>query len=159
MNSQDNLERVASVPLNDALFKVAFATSDGDIVNQHFGSASGFDVYGISGSERRQIAHKRFGKEKQDGKEDKLRPKLAWLTGCDLVYCGSVGGSATRQLLALGIHPVIVKGEPKIDGLIDQLQRELKGTPSPLVARVMRLKSSRSESRFDSMAEETWDDG
>lgn len=121
--------------------RVAFATSDGECVNQHFGSARGFMTYTVSGTTSVLSAAKEFPADKKDGNEDKLKPRLAWLNGCDLVYCGSVGGSATKQLLALGVHPIMVKEGPEIEELISELQTELKGTPSTLVERILRAKS------------------
>ena len=149
---------VASVDANEQLLKVAFASSDGETVNQHFGSAQGFVVYGISDKEKVLIASKDFPKEKKDGNEDKLKPKLSWLVGCDLVYCGSVGGSATKQLIALGAHPAVVKGGPEIEEIIEELQKELNGSPSPMLERIIQQKKPRNDDRFEAMDDEGWDE-
>lgn len=140
------------------VLKVAFATSDGECVNQHFGSARGFMTYTVSGTTSVLSAAKEFPADKKDGNEDKLKPRLAWLHGCDIVYCGSVGGSATKQLLALGVHPVMVKEGPEIDELIAELQAELKGTPSALVERILRAKSGKDDDRFESMEDDGWEE-
>jgi nitrogen fixation protein NifX len=158
MSELAEVDCVDDVASDDSLLKVAFATSDGESVNQHFGSARGFHVYGISGSEASLLASKSFPKEKKDGNEDKLKPKLAWLLGSDLVYCGSVGGSATKQLIALGAHPVVVKGGPEIEEVIEELQAELNGTLSPMLERVIRQKSPKGEDRFAEMADEGWEE-
>ena len=149
---------VADVADDKSLLMVAFATSDGECVNQHFGSAQGFHVFGISGAEATLLATESFPKEKKDGNEDKLKPKLAWLYGSDLVYCGSVGGSATKQLVMLGATPIEVKGGPEIEELIAELQKELNGTLSPMLERVIRQKTGKSDNRFDEMADEGWDE-
>jgi len=153
-----DVNSVAEIQVNEDMLVVAFASSDGEIVNQHFGSALGFTVYGINGNTATPIAAKSFGKEKRDGNEDKLKPKLAWLTGCDLVYCGSVGGSATNQLIKLGAHPVIVKGGPDIEEIVADLQNEIKGTMSPMLERIFKQKTTKDDSRFDEMADEEWDE-
>jgi len=149
---------VNEVAADPALLKVAFATGDGESVNQHFGSARGFHVYGVSGEQAELLASKEYPKEKKDGNEDKLKPKLAWLVGCDLVYCGSVGGSATKQLVTLGVHPVVVKGGPDIEEIIEELQTELNGTPSAMLERVLRAKAPKSEDRFAEMEDEGWEE-
>jgi len=149
---------VAELEVDKDTLVVAFASSDGEIVNQHFGSALGFHVYGIDGNTATPLAVKSFDKEKRDGNEDKLKPKLAWLTGCDLVYCGSVGGSATNQLIKLGAHPVIVKGGPDIEEIIAELQNEITGTLSPMLERIFKQKMAKDENRFDEMADEEWDE-
>ncbi|MAR90435.1 MAG: dinitrogenase iron-molybdenum cofactor [Pseudomonadales bacterium] len=136
---------------------VAFASSDGELVDQHFGSAEAFFVYRVSADEAEIIASKHFGHAKKDGNEDKLKPKLAWLVGADVVYCGSVGGSASRQLIALGITPMKVTGGPDVDELIETIQQELSGTPAFWLANIMKKKTGQSADRFDAMADEDWD--
>jgi nitrogen fixation protein NifX len=149
---------VADANVEDGLLTVAFASSDGECVNQHFGSSQGFHVYGISAGQAKLVATKVFPKEKKDGNEDKLKPKLSWLYGSDLVYVGSVGGSATKQLVMLGAHPVVVKGGPEIEEIIEELQQELKGKPSPMLQRVLKQKTGKSENRFDEMEDSGWDE-
>ena len=158
MSELAEVNSVADVAVEDSLLMVAFASSDGECVNQHFGSAQGFHVYGISGNAAKLMATKSFPKEKKDGNEDKLKPKLAWLHGCDLVYVGSVGGSATKQLIMLGAHPIVVKGGPDIEEVIEELQEELNGTLSPMLDRVIRQKQGKSDDRFDNMEDEGWEE-
>lgn len=157
MSELAEVNSVAEIEVADSVLLVAFASSDGEIVNQHFGSALGFNVYGIDGETATLLAVKSFGKEARDGNEDKLKPKLAWLTGADLVYCGSCGGSATNQLIKLGVYPVVVKGGPEIEEVIAELQQEITGTMSPMLDRIFKQKATRDASRFDDMADEEWD--
>jgi nitrogen fixation protein NifX len=141
---------------NDDLI-VAFASMDGDMVDQHFGSASAFFVYEIGEDHAECIAQQSFGHEKKDGNEDKLKPKLAWLVGCDIVYCGSIGGSATRQLITLGVNPIQVKGGPDIEEIIEDLQIQLKDSPPFWLANILKQKRRQDQSRFALMANEGWD--
>jgi len=158
MSQNLDFECVDSLDIDGQLLKIAFASSDGETVNQHFGSARGFFVYGISGDSKVLLTSIDFPKEKKDGNEDKLKPKLKWLVGCDIVYCGSVGGSATKQLITLGIHPAVVKGGPDIDEIIDDLQTELNGTLSPMLDRIIQQKKPRQENRFETMDDEGWEE-
>jgi nitrogen fixation protein NifX len=158
MSELAEVNSVADVAADENLIMVAFASSDGECVNQHFGSAQGFHVYGVDGGGATLMATKSFPKEKKDGNEDKLKPKLAWLHGCDLVYVGSVGGSATKQLIMLGAHPIVVKGGPDIEEIIEELQGELNGTMSPMLERVIRQKTGKGDDRFDEMEDEGWEE-
>jgi len=158
MSGLAEVESVARVVVDESQLKVAFATSDGECINQHFGSARGFHVYAINGGEVTLMATREFPKEKKDGNEDKLKPKLAWLHGCDLVYCGSVGGSATKQLITLGVHPVVVKGGPDIEEVIEELQGELNGTLSPMLGRIIVQKRPKDDDRFAVMEDEGWEE-
>ena len=135
---------------------VAFASEDGDMVEQHFGSALGFFVYRVTSSGSELIGSKAFGKEKKDGNEDKLKPKLAYLVGADMVYVASIGGSATKQLIALGITPVEVKGGPDVDDLVAELHSEMAGEPGVMLKRVLMQKAPKEDSRFDDMDDEEW---
>ena len=137
---------------------MGFATSDGECINQHFGSSRGFHVFGVTNEQATLMATKSFPKEQKDGNEDKLKPKLSWLHGCDLVYVGSIGGSATKQLLMLGVHPIVVKGGPEIEEVIEELQQELKGELSPMLERVIRQKTGKNDSRFDEMDDDGWEE-
>lgn len=156
MNELVEVNSVAGVIEDKNLLIVAFASSDGECINQHFGSSRGFYVFGISADNADLLTTTSFAKEKKDGNEDKLKPKLTWLHGSDLVYCGSIGGSATKQLVTLGAHPVVVKGGPDIEEIIAELQGELNGNISPMLERVMRQKTSKSDNRFDEMEDEGW---
>lgn len=158
MTELAEMNSVADVDADNNLLLVAFATSDGESVNQHFGSSQGFHVYAISGNDASLVATKAFPKEKKDGNEDKLKPKLAWLHGSDLVYVGSIGGSATKQLVMLGVNPIVVKGGPEIEEVIETIQEELNGTLSPMLERVIKQKSGKSDDRFDDMEDEGWDE-
>lgn len=156
MTDVADVESVADVAADPNLLMVAFASSDGECVNQHFGSSQGFHVYGVTGDSATLMATKVFPKEKKDGNEDKLKPKLKWLHGSDLVYVGSVGGSATKQLVMLGVNPIEVKGGPEIEEIIEELQGELNGAMSPMLQRVVQKKTAKSDSRFEDMEEEGW---
>lgn len=156
MTETAKVDDLSAAPAVD--LRVAFATSDGEIVNQHFGSTRGFMIYTVSGALSARYSAKEFPADKRDGNEDKLIPRLAGLNGCDIVYCGSVGGSATKQLLALGVHPVMVKEGPEISELIMALQEELNGTPSALVERILRNKTGKDDDRFSDMEDDGWEE-
>ena len=158
-----NLERQLQMvePVADAPqleLKVAFASSDCEHVDQHFGSARGLVVCAVSESQTRLITAGEFGAEKQDGNEAKLQSKLAWLKGCDVLYCAAIGSSAVAQLMAQGVHPVRVQGSPTIDSLAQSLQEELKTGPSTWLARVVKKKLPANTSKFEAMAEEAWEE-
>lgn len=138
---------------------VAFASLEGDMVDQHFGSAQGFFVYNVGAEKSELIVSKAFKPEKKDGNEDKLKPKLDWLVGCDIVYCGSIGASATKQLVALGVTPVKVTGGPDVEDLLEELQQQLSGQSEFWLNNILRKKqkASQSASRFADAEPLSWD--
>ena len=90
----------------ETALKIAFATTDMETVNQHFGSAKSFAIYAVNMDDAQLLEAAQFGELSQDGNEDKLSVKLDLLSGCAAVYCQAVGGSAINQLIAKGIQPV-----------------------------------------------------
>lgn len=151
---------VADATGNGSHLVVAFASMEGDMVDQHFGSAQAFYVYDVHSDHADLIATKQFGIEKKDGDEDKLKPKMTWLVGSDIVYCGSIGGSATRQLISLGITPLQVTGGPDVEELIEGLQGQMNGETefwlSNILKQKQKQKADQGGDRFELIDEEDW---
>lgn len=140
------------------LLKVAFASSDRETVDQHFGSSRSFVIHGVNPTHTRLLSVAEFGDLDQDGNEDKLVSKLALLDGCIAVYCRACGASAVRQLLAVGVQPVKVAEAARIDELIEALQAELRDGPSTWLAKAIQRTQGGDSRRFDAMAAEAWDE-
>ncbi|NNM51970.1 MAG: nitrogen fixation protein NifX [Pseudomonadales bacterium] len=141
----------------ESLLKVAFATTDRQGVDQHFGSARSLAIFGVSSEQQHLLSIVEFGDLNQDGHEDKLASKIAVLQGCIAVYCRACGGSAVRQLLALGIQPVKVAEDARISDLLSALQHELQEGPSGWLAKAMaRQHQGEGVGRFDVMEAEGW---
>lgn len=136
------------------MLKVAFATSDRLTVDQHFGASVGFAIHAIDGERTKLVEVAEFPEETMDGNEDKLGQKISALAGCAAVYCLAVGGSAIRQLLAVGIQPIRLDAEVSIDSLLDELRRAVHDGGVAWVDRVVRRDGDAD--RFDRMAEEGW---
>ena len=81
----------------DTALKVAFATTDMETVNQHFGSAKSFALYAVDMENSELLEVAQFGELSQDGNEDKLSVKIELLSGCAAVYCQAIGGSASAS--------------------------------------------------------------
>lgn len=145
---------------NDAgtLLKVAFATSDRRRVDQHFGSAQSFAIYGVNPEQTQLLGVSEFGALAQDGNEDKLAAKLDLLDGCIAVYCRACGASAVRQLLARNVQPVKVAEDAVISELLAALQAELREGPSSWLAKAIARQRGPDSDRFDAMAMEGWDE-
>lgn len=142
----------------DTALKIAFATTDMENVNQHFGSAKSFAVYAVDMEASQLLEAAQFGELAQDGNEDKLSVKIQLLEGCAAVYCQAIGGSAINQLLSYGIQPVKVHEGSKIKDLIVDLQNELKAGPSSWLAKAINKHKSPDPNRFDAMENEGWDE-
>lgn len=142
----------------ETALKIAFATTDMETVNQHFGSAKSFAIYAVNMDDAQLLEAAQFGELSQDGNEDKLSVKIELLNGCAAVYCQAVGGSAINQLIAKNIQPVKVHEGGKIKDLIVDLQNEMKAGPSSWLAKAINQHKSPDPGRFNQMEDEGWDE-
>ncbi len=138
--------------------KLAFATTDMETVNQHFGSASSFSIYAFDQNKSRLYEVVQFGEIEQDGNEDKLLAKLNALENCVAVYSQAIGASAIAQLKARNIQPVKVAAGTSITHIIEMLQGELRTGPGAWLARAMQKQKIPDPGRFDDMEAEGWDE-
>lgn len=137
------------------LLKVAFATSDNQQVDQHFGSTRAFAIYGVDPGQARLLQIAEFAEIRAED-EDKLAEKIAVLDGCIAVYCRACGASAVRQLLVRSIQPVKVNDGSDIQELIETLQQELREGPSSWLAKAMHRQQLLAGGRFDEMEADGW---
>ncbi len=142
----------------ESALKVAFASTDMNTVNQHFGSAGSIAIYGLDRDNTGLLEVAQFGYSAQDGNEDKLAARLQALEGCIAVYSQAVGASAVGQLKARGIQAVkVLPGTPVAD-LLASLQDELRTGPSAWLARAIASQQPPDSGRFDVMETEGWEE-
>lgn len=135
--------------------KIAFASSDRRLVDQHFGAAEAFCIYALAEDDARlvEVAEFHDSDTAMDGHEGKLAGKIAMLEGCAAVYCNAVGASAIKQLLAAGIQPMKVEEGTPVDALLCGLNQSLKHDPPAWLAKRLQRKDA---SRFAAMEAEGW---
>jgi nitrogen fixation protein NifX len=143
-------EKVAAMSI-----RIAFASSDRRVVDQHFGAAEAFCIYELTLDDARLVEVAEFHDSDviMDDHEGKLAGKIALLENCAAVYCNAVGASAIKQLLAAGIQPMKVAEGTLVDELLGGLQQSLKTAPPVWLARRVQAKS---DDRFVAMEAEGW---
>jgi len=135
--------------------RLAFASSDRKRVDQHFGSACGLAIYAVNEQQATLLEFAQFGDLEQDGHEDKLATKLALVRDCAAVYCQAIGGSAIRQLLAVGVQPIRVEENVPVERLLNEAQAALKAGTAPWLPGVRRRRND-DPHRFEAMEAEGW---
>lgn len=127
----------------------AFASSDAQVVDEHFGSASFFVVYAVGKATAEIDRIGEFATNPEDAGA-RLGAKLLWLTGVDVVYATAIGSSASAQLMARGVLPLRASAGSPIPGLVEVLQSELEDGVAEWLAQVTRLrwKKVRREGRM-----------
>ncbi len=142
---------------NSAL-KVAFATTNMQQVDQHFGAAQAFAIYSVDPEQFSLVEAIEFGQLEMDGNEDKLAAKISALDGCIAVYSQAVGASAIRQLKTKNIQPVKVSPGAEIKTLLQAFQQELREGPGSWLARAIAETMPADPSRFEKMEAEGWEE-
>lgn len=94
-------------------FKVAVASSDGIVVNQHFGRAEIFRIYDIEQDNTTHFKEIRnFLPLCQSGTHDdsKMEERIQCLTDCKYVLVSKIGPAAINALEQYGISPMELPG-------------------------------------------------
>lgn len=138
--------------------KVAFCTENQIDVDAHFGWARKIAIHEVSAEDSRLVEVVEFaGDLAEDGREDKLLPKLDAVRDCAILYVAAIGGSAAAQVIKLGVHPVKVphghNAQP-IAEIIARLQEVLRGTPPPWLRKAL-LKGKARDFAFDDLEHES----
>lgn len=118
---------------------VAFASSDGLVIDQHFGAACSLLVYRV-GKTTAQVSKIGEFATIADDSGTRLAAKIEWLEGCDVIYAAAIGSSASAQLMARGVLPLRASPGSPIQGLVEVLQSELDDGVAEWLTQVTRLK-------------------
>lgn len=130
--------------------RIAFASSDGRVVDQHFGAAERFYLWEI-GPERAEAVGRVLLASDGDEREDKILARAAALDGCTMVYTTQIGGPAAAKLVGRHIHPAKAKANTVIADAIVELQNVLRGKPPPWLRKAAGLSEPAVQ------LEEDWD--
>ncbi len=122
------------------MLKVAFATSDGSAVDQHFGLCCRFDVYEISATTA-DLMETRTLAPAGDDEDNKIESRLAAVADCSILHVCAIGGSAAARVVKAKVHPVKTAEDTRVTDLIERLQGVLAGNPPPWLRKVLRQHS------------------
>jgi nitrogen fixation protein NifX len=137
--------------------RVAFTSTDGSKVDEHFGQATHFHVWEIGadratfveivgsfGGQGRTHGHgpdhaPGLGAGAAADEDDRIAARADAIAGCALVYTLQIGGPAAAKLVARRIHPLKTGGEVSIPALVEQLQAVLRDRPPPWLRKALGL--------------------
>lgn len=105
---------------------IAFATTNNEVVDQHFGSASQFAIYQLDKHSWQLISLIEFAAGKKGHDDKKLNTRIGVLKKCQAIYCNAIGASAIKQLLPLKVKPITVDNTTNIRHVLSELVTELK---------------------------------
>src|SRR5512139_748746 len=116
--------------------KVAFTSSDGRFVDQHFGTTRHFFVWEV-GPHTAACVSKASPLATREDEEDRIAARASAIAGCTIVYTVQIGGPAAAKLVARRIHPMKTGAEAPVAALVSKLQEVLRGTPPPWLRKAM----------------------
>lgn len=123
--------------------KIAFTSSTGEMIDQHFGQANSFQVWEVGPDEARFLETARVG-EHEDDEEDKIAARARLLSDCAIVYTMQIGGPAAAKLVAQKIHPMKTNTEVSLRETVERIQEVLRGNPPPWLRKAMNKGQSAS---------------
>ena len=120
--------------------KVAFTSSSGEMIDQHFGQCQNFHVWEIGPDEAHPVAAI-SGIFADGDEEDRITARGNALADCAIVYTMQIGGPAAAKLVARKIHPMKTNSEVPVAEIVGRLQEVLKGNPPPWLRKAMNKES------------------
>ncbi|MDP2211492.1 MAG: nitrogen fixation protein NifX [Candidatus Aquicultor sp.] len=127
--------------------KVAFATTDGVNVDEHFGRSGKFSVYEVTVDgfifiEERVFADGRDTTvEETKGDEvehdNVMRRKVENLSDCKIIYFTNIGAPSAARLVNKGLMPLKVKEVVPIRQELQRLLETINNAPPPWLKRAI----------------------
>jgi nitrogen fixation protein NifX len=127
--------------------KVAFATTDGKHVDEHFGRAGMFAVYEMTEKGYELAEMRRFGDGRDAAVEETkgmgqahdraVDGKVDRLADCKLIYLTEIGAPSAARLSRKGIMPMKVKDGVSIEAALERLFDTARSSPPPWLKRAM----------------------
>jgi len=127
--------------------KVAFATTDGITVNEHFGRAGMFVIYELNSSGYSLLETRRFSEGRDSAVEgtkgmgkihdEQVENKVDRISDCKIIYLTEIGGPSAARLARKGIMPVKVKEPVGIAESILKLSETIQNSPPPWLRKAL----------------------
>jgi nitrogen fixation protein NifX len=121
--------------------KIAFTSSDGRTIDEHFGMARQFCIWEV-GPDRAEPVSTVHALDVSDDEEDRISARASAIAGCAIVYTVRIGGPAAAKLVARRVHPMKTEGAVAIDEVVGKLQEVLRGRPPPWLRKAMAPEAS-----------------
>jgi nitrogen fixation protein NifX len=124
--------------------KIAFTSSDGRTIDQHFGQATQFWIWEIGPQSAAPIGAVAVGPSGAD-EEDRISARATAIVGCAVVYTQQIGGPAAAKLVSRRIHPMKTDTTLPVAEAVGRLQQVLRGRPPPWLRRLMEPAPAEAE--------------
>ena len=126
------------------MINIAFASSDGVYIDQHFGWSKTFYLFVVD-EQRVELIGTIDSSEEIEDEHAKLSYKIGTIDDADIMYCSQIGPKASKMVQASGIHPVRVTEGEKINSAINQIQTMLNDNPPMWLLRIFHKAKMRAQ--------------
>lgn len=116
---------------------IAFASSDGVHVNEHFGWSKSFELYRVTDHSAEYVKTLDSSQDAIEDEHEKLNYKIGTVKEADIMFCSQIGPTASKMVLAAKIYPMRAGENESIDEAIKKLQELLLGNPPPWLLRIV----------------------
>ncbi|HEX8960657.1 MAG TPA: nitrogen fixation protein NifX [Geobacteraceae bacterium] len=123
--------------------KVAFTSTTGEIIDEHFGQSTSFHVWEI-GPDEAHFLTKVGAITICEDEEDRIAARATAIADCAIVYTMQIGGPAAAKLVAKKIHPMKTTVEVPVAEIVARLQEVLRGNPPPWLRKAMGKETADS---------------
>jgi nitrogen fixation protein NifX len=121
--------------------KVAFATTDGCLIDEHFGRAGRFAILDFTTAGYTLLSDLVFADGRDtavegtrgqgEAHDNAIERKVEQLRDCRLVYLTAIGGPSAARMARLGIMPVKVPERTVILEAAERLMEQIRTAPPP----------------------------
>ena len=119
------------------MIKIAFASKDGELVNEHFGWCEKFYIYSVD-KDGYELVDEVNSSQKHEHEIDKLEYKIECIDGCDIVYVTKIGPKAANMVKYSGVYPMKSSSEDeKIEDVVMSIQKLINGNPPLWLKRIL----------------------
>ena len=130
--------------IRSKIMNIAFASSSGENIDQHFGWSKSFYMYKVD-QDNIEVIEVVDSSDEPEGEKEKLAYKIDTLGSADIMYCTQIGPTASKMVQASGIHPAkVAEGESIMEATM-KLQDMLKENPPLWLLRIYHKAQNRSE--------------
>ncbi len=116
--------------------KIAFTSSTGELIDQHFGQTESFLIWEVGPDEAHYLETLKVGAHVSD-EEDRIAARAKLLSDCAIVYTMQIGGPAAAKLVAQKIHPMKTNAVVNLLETVERIQEVLRGNPPPWLRKAM----------------------
>ena len=123
--------------------KIAFTSSTGEMIDQHFGQCQSFQIWEVGPDEAEFLTTISAISTAED-EEDRIMARATAISDCAIVYTMQIGGPAAAKLIAQKIHPMKTGSEVSLKETVERLQEVLRCNPPPWLRKAMNKEQATS---------------